>query len=1728
MQDRNDFQSGTSDVEVSVTARSLGIFSYDSAVRRVLMRIVFSKWATGFVIFVILVNSICLALDDPTLPGVGGNVNLIAALNVLDDVFLAIFTFEMCLKIMALGVFFHGRSYLRDPWNVLDCFVVVAGLITSYVVPGVISNISALRVIRIFRPLRTVSQIQSLRVILSRLLNAVPRMRDVAVLLAFVTWVAAICGLQLFMGVLNSRCYADIRYYDNSSDVPLANVTSVSGAPSWTLVMNDTTVCSLDGSGYSCSSNGVTIPQMCRRDSVQYVRGVLSFDNLGTGLLLAFKIVTRDNWPDDLADLVNGYHSATFIFFLVITFFGGYFCLNLFVAVLTSSFDEVDDEAVNLTAPLKFSNLLGGAVVGNAALLVSHQMRGQRLGIETSLLLVVGEDEDADDVDPADSSCLAVLDRMTRRNGVTIVFRMILHPVYLSFTMLVVFVNAVVLSIDYYEAPFEITQVVGTVSFVCNIIFLVDCFLKMIGLGPSFVRSGWNLFDLFLCALSIPDLIDQSSNAYSALRAFRLVRLLLLAKAWRSLQNLIDLVIKSVKQVASLSFVGLIIIYVFAVSGYQLFHSRIRDQRFSFDTLFDSLLTVFVIITGENWASIMRGIMETSGMWAVLYFIPLYVIGNFVITNLFIAIIIDSFGDIEQEDDDDTGVEDEIWVDDAKGVVDTPRNDFVISGSDDDEGTIDHCEQQQPSPSGTSTVPLSHATTKGFRDIHRTAASSSVSRLNEPSDVIVLDPVYDSEDEDVHAMQATDLDDVEQLQRASRRKSRRSSVGQELLVPDQLRSNTSVLNRVIHSRAKASADRILSVLHVPDDDAHRQFLVKYASERGLRPVDVHIADDVELSLAARAELAQLQQVQRQRDAKDHASNVLTQLQHKKAKNVRTPANVAPTDPSFQSLGLVDHRKTGKRTATISEKEARQEDWQGLSHSAFFIIPPHNSIRVLSGKLLQHPVCHWTIVFITVASCIFLSIDNPHITSAQPWISDAVQISDYIFVACFVLELVLKVLALGVIGHPGAYFRSAWNVADFIVTVFSVVAIFEDKFSPVRALRVTRLATVNFNMKIVVRSLASAIPGMGSVFVLMMLIWWIFAVVGVALFKGVFYQCNDIERNKSDCNSSLVYNISVANIVGTTHQETPLLWFSPLPSSRFDNVGQAMYSLMKMSLSDGWFNLMYAAVDSPGVGQAPRRNASPVSALYFIVFMLIGNFFTVNLFVGVLASRFVTLRQRGEGFHLISPSQQQWVMAQKVLFRAHLPIVPSVPRFILRRWCFRMVESVWFDRTFTALILINSVILSADYYGMSSEYDQGMSIASTVIIVLFTLEAAAKLFAYGPRLYWRNKWNRLDVLVVLLSWVSVFVPTTGFVRLFRVARFFLLLRKMPGVQTLLICLYQAIPELANVGVFMIIVMFLFAVLGVALFSGVPQSGPLNSLVNFDTVGNALAALYICMTTEGWADISDAVGKSEFALPYFIVFMVALTFVIVNLFVTVVLGNFTDAEVAEGQESLFAVIESFREQWTSYDPSGTGKLDAGIVMRLLPLLPSSLWDRTVRTSAISPWLEYLWKLERFYIPVGKDLTVHYMDVVASIAFRMFCISIPDAISASQRASHGVTWDGRCFCLHHHFAAIKLTRRARQYVTSKRERRVLAQLRSIRAQQLIVSDVEYRPLRESHRELVQLTNWLLDQLSHPAAGGGAPAPPAFGKPPSVSGPDEDNEHPKRTRRAATGLIKRVNAPF
>jgi len=169
-------------------------------------------------------------------------------------------------------------------------------------------------------------------------------------------------------------------------------------------------------------------------------------------------------------------------------------------------------------------------------------------------------------------------------------------------------------------------------------IFVVEAALKITAVAPRlglYFGSGWNVFDFTIVVLSF---LPSTEEFALVARLVRVLRVLRLVSTMPQLRLIVATLVRSIPSMGHVIMLMSIIFYIYAVTGFHLFH---KDDPEHWGTLGTALLTLFEVVTLEGWVQIMEVLLKPHP-WAWIYFVSFVLIGTFVMLNLFIAVVINN------------------------------------------------------------------------------------------------------------------------------------------------------------------------------------------------------------------------------------------------------------------------------------------------------------------------------------------------------------------------------------------------------------------------------------------------------------------------------------------------------------------------------------------------------------------------------------------------------------------------------------------------------------------------------------------------------------------------------------------------------------------------------------------------------------------------------------------------------------------------------------------------------------------------------------------------------------------------------------------------------------------------------------------------------------------------------------------------------------------------------
>ncbi|XP_063096362.1 voltage-dependent L-type calcium channel subunit alpha-1S isoform X3 [Cavia porcellus] len=657
-----------------------------------------------------------------------------------------------------------------------------------------------------------------------------------------------------------------------------------------------------------------------------------------------------------------------------------------------------------------------------------------------------------------------------------------------------------------------------------------------------------------------------------------------------------------------------------------------------------------------------------------------------------------------------------------------------------------------------------------------------------------------------------------------------------------------------------------------------------------------------------------------------------------------------------------------RPRPLAELQLKEKAVPIPEASSFFIFSPTNKIRVLCHRIVNATwFTNFILLFILLSSAALAAEDPIRAESTRNQLLPHFQILGYFdiaFTSVFTVEIVLKMTTYGAFLHKGSFCRNYFNMLDLLVVAVSLISmgLESSAISVVKILRVLRvlrpLRAINRakGLKHVVQCVFVAIRTIGNIVLVTTLLQFMFACIGVQLFKGKFFSCNDLSKmTEEECKGSYyVYKDGDP----TQIELRPRQWLHN--DFHFDNVLSAMMSLFTVSTFEGWPQLLYKAIDANEEDVGPIYNNRVEMAIFFIIYIILIAFFMMNIFVGFVI---VTFQEQGETEYKnceLDKNQRQCV---QYALKAR-PLRCYIPKNPYQYQVWYVVTSSYFEYLMFALIMLNTICLGMQHYNQSEQMNHISDILNVAFTIIFTLEMILKLMAFKARGYFGDPWNVFDFLIVIGSIIDVILSeiddpdesariSSAFFRLFRVMRLIKLLSRAEGVRTLLWTFIKSFQALPYVALLIVMLFFIYAVIGMQMFGKIAMvdGTQINRNNNFQTFPQAVLLLFRCATGEAWQEIllACSYGKlcdpesdyapgeeytcgTNFAYYYFISFYMLCAFLIINLFVAVIMDNF---DYLTRDWSILGPhhLDEFKAIWAEYDPEAKGRIKHLDVVTLL---------------------------------------------------------------------------------------------------------------------------------------------------------------------------------------------------
>ncbi|XP_060502355.2 voltage-dependent T-type calcium channel subunit alpha-1G isoform X24 [Panthera onca] len=1093
--------------------------------------------------------------------------------------------------------------------------------------------------------------------------------------------------------------------------------------------------------------------------------------------------------------------------------------------------------------------------------------------------------------------------------------------------MIAILVNTLSMGIEYHEQPEELTNALEISNIVFTSLFALEMLLKLLVYGPfGYIKNPYNIFDGVIVVISVWEIVGQQGGGLSVLRTFRLMRVLKLVRFLPALQRQLVVLMKTMDNVATFCMLLMLFIFIFSILGMHLFGCKFASERDgdtlpdrkNFDSLLWAIVTVFQILTQEDWNKVLYNGMASTSSWAALYFIALMTFGNYVLFNLLVAILVEGF----QAEGDATKSESEpdFFSPSLDGDGDRKKRLALVSLGEHPElrknllpPLIIHTAATPMSLPKSSSTGLAEALGPASR---RTSSSGSA------------EPGAAHEMKSPPSARSSPHSPWSAASSWTSRRSSRNSLGR---APSLKRRSPSGERRsLLSGEGRESQDE--------DESSEEERASPAGSDRRHR-------GSLEREAKSSFDLPDTLQVPGlHRTASGRSSASEHQDCNGKSASGRLARAQRPDAPPLDGDDGDDegNLSRGERMrvwirARLPACCRERDSWSA------YVFSPQSRFRLFCHRIITHKMFDHVVLVIIFLNCITIAMERPKI---DPHSAERIflTLSNYIFTAVFLAEMTVKVVALGWCFGEQAYLRSSWNVLDGLLVLISIIDILVSMVSDsgtkilgmlrvlrlLRTLRPLRVISRAQGLKLVVETLMSSLKPIGNIVVICCAFFIIFGILGVQLFKGKFFVCQGEDTrnitNKSDC------------------AEASYRWVRH--KYNFDNLGQALMSLFVLASKDGWVDIMYDGLDAVGVDQQPIMNHNPWMLLYFISFLLIVAFFVLNMFVGVVVENFHKCRQHQEEEEARRREEKRLRRLEKKRRNLMLddvnasgssssaapeaqckPYYSDYSRF--RLLVHHLCTSHYLDLFITGVIGLNVVTMAMEHYQQPQILDEALKICNYIFTIIFVLESVFKLVAFGFRRFFQDRWNQLDLAIVLLSIMGITLeeievnaslpinPTIiRIMRVLRIARVLKLLKMAVGMRALLDTVMQALPQVGNLGLLFMLLFFIFAALGVELFGDLEcdETHPCEGLgrhATFRNFGMAFLTLFRVSTGDNWngimkdtlrdCDQESTCYNTVISPIYFVSFVLTAQFVLVNVVIAVLMKHLEESNKEAKEEA-----------------------------------------------------------------------------------------------------------------------------------------------------------------------------------------------------------------------------------
>ncbi|XP_055854980.1 sodium channel protein para isoform X40 [Episyrphus balteatus] len=1127
----------------------------------------------------------------------------------------------------------------------------------------------------------------------------------------------------------------------------------------------------------------------------------------------------------------------------------------------------------------------------------------------------------------------------------------VFDPFVELFITLCIVVNTMFMALDHHDMNKEMEKILKSGNYFFTATFAIEATMKLCAMSPKYYfQEGWNIFDFIIVALSLLELGLEGVQGLSVLRSFRLLRVFKLAKSWPTLNLLISIMGRTMGALGNLTFVLCIIIFIFAVMGMQLFGKNYHDHkdrfpdgdlpRWNFTDFMHSFMIVFRVLCGE-WIESMWDCMYVGDVSCIPFFLATVVIGNLVVLNLFLALLLSNFGSSSLSAptaDNDTNKIAEAFNRFSRFSKWIKRN--VASCFKLIRNKLTNQISDQPPGMGVCRC---------------ISAEHGDNELELGADEILADGLIKKGIKEQNQLEVAIGD------------------GMEFTIHGDLKHNKTKKSKYLNNSTDDDTASINSY------GSHKNRPFKDESHKG----SAETMEGEEKRDASKEDLGLDEELDEEGEGEEGPldGDIIIQANDEDILD-EYPADCCPDSyyvkfpilagdddsPFWQGWGnlrlktfqLIENKYFETAVITMIL----------LSSLALALEDVHLPQRPILQDILYYMDRIFTVIFFLEMLIKWLALGfKVYFTNAWCWL-------DFIIVMVSLINFVASLVGAG-------------GIQAF------------KTMRTLRALRPLRAMSRMQGMRVVVNALVQAIPSIFNVLLVCLIFWLIFAIMGVQLFAGKYFKCVDdnhttisheIIPNRNACeNENYTWENSAMNFdhVGNAYlclfQVATFKGWIQIMNDAIDSREVDKQPIRETNIYMYLYFVFFIIFGS-------------FFTLNLFIGVIIDNFNEQKKKAGGSLEMFMTedqkkyynaMKKMGSKKPLKAIPRPRW-RPQAIVFeivtdkKFDIIIMLFIGLNMFTMTLDRYDASTTYNNVLDYLNAIFVVIFSAEcllkIFALRYHYFiEPWNLFDVVVVIL-------------------------SILGLVLSDIieKYFVSPTllRVVRVAKVGRVLRLVKGAKGIRTLLFALAMSLPALFNICLLLFLVMFIFAIFGMSFFMHVKEKNGLDDVYNFKTFGQSMILLFQMSTSAGWDGVLDAIineedcnkpdndrgypgncGSATVGITYLLSYLVISFLIVINMYIAVILENYSQAteDVQEGLTD--DDYDMYYEIWQQFDPEGT---------------------QYIRYDQLSEFLDVLEPPLQIHKP--NKYKIISMDIPICRGDLMYCVDILDALTKDFFARKG----------------------------------------------------------------------------------------------------------------------------